>query len=931
MSSEKNDISPDENPRDSQMNIHPVTDKKQLETVATPQDDSSSFDEKNAQGHVQDVNVQDVKAAFVEHTTLDVENDVEVVMDKVDALTIEECRRLIEELLEEHTYDYNFSSAQKDKLRRLMDGPADGQTAEEWEIVFKKETAINVFYSPYPEVRAVTRPEDDIDMPCETIRAHCLGLLWACIGQFINSLFNARYPNITLQSSVAQVLLYPCGMFLAWALPDWGITLFGKRHSLNPGPWTYKEQMLSTIIVNVGLTSAYVFWNIQTQQVYYKDKWLTPEYEILLLLSTQLMGLGFAGMLRRFVVYPIQAIWPSILPTVALNRALLVKESHESINGWRMSRYKFFFIFFAAMAVYFWLPDFLFPALSYFAWMTWIKPDNFNLAAVTGSQFGLGFNPLSSLDWNVISTYAFPLTWPFFSQIQQYIGMLLSGLIILATYYSNFKWTAYLPINSSGIFDNTGNPYNISKVMVDGRLDYEEYSNYSPAFYSAGNLVLYSAFFAFYTLTFVFIIMDFWRPLVQAYKRMGQAAWSLARNMGSKSKQAMASLAKGDVKQAFHHTAHLMDGEGSVYDGFNDPFTRMMRNYKEVPDWWFLAIAAIAFVFAIIILKTYDALQTPVWTIFFVIILNLVFLVPMSYLYAISGTTQGLNVVTELVVGYALPGRPEALMFVKAYGYNINGQADSYISDQKMGLYAKVPPRAMYRGQLMSAIVTSLVAYGCVDFVDTDIKGICTPDQAAKFNCENGSEVYFSSSVVWGAIGPARIFGQFYPFMKYMFLLGFLLALVWWSVKRYGSSLRNVAQAKLPSAIFGPMNSLVFTPISWLRDVHPSLIINGFLWWAPLNLTYFTGAVYLSFGFMYYLRRYKTAWWEKYNYVLAAALNAGVALSGVIIFFAVQYHAVNVNWWGTEVTSQGVDGGAGQQALITTLPAKGYFGPDSWK
>lgn len=73
------------------------------------------------------------------------------------------------------------------------------------------------------------------------------------------------------------------------------------------------------------------------------------------------MGLGFAGMLRRFVVYPIQALWPNILPTVALNRALLVKETHESINGWRMSRYKFFFIFFIGMTVYFWLPGFLFP------------------------------------------------------------------------------------------------------------------------------------------------------------------------------------------------------------------------------------------------------------------------------------------------------------------------------------------------------------------------------------------------------------------------------------------------------------------------------------------------------------------------------------------------------------------------------------------
>ncbi|KAI5200374.1 hypothetical protein AUEXF2481DRAFT_43913 [Aureobasidium subglaciale EXF-2481] len=873
----------------------------------------------------------DIQAAEIHDVSpLDVENDVEEVMDKVLILTVDECCKLVEKLVEEHKTDYNLSSAQKEKLVHLLRGPAQGQSTDEWEITLRKEAALNSFYSPYPEVRSITTPHDDPSISCETIRAHLLGYVWACIAQFVNSLFNSRYPSITIQSSVAQIFLYPCGLFLAWALPDWGITLFGTRHSLNPGPWTYKEQMLSTIIVNVGLTSAYVFWNIQTQQVYYKDTWLTPEYKILLLLSTQLMGLGFAGLLRRFVVYPVQAIWPSILPTLALNRALLVKEKHESIHGWRMSRYKFFFIFFAAMSIYFWLPGYLFPALSYFAWMTWIKPDNFNLAIVTGSQTGLGFNPLSSLDWNLFSTYAYPLTWPFFSQIQQYAGMILSGLVILATYYSNFKWTAYLPINSSGIFDNTGAPYNISRVMENGRLNYEEYEKYSPAFYGAGNLVGYSAFFAFYTLTFVFIILDFWRPLSQAYRRMGSAAWSQLKNMATRAKSVVTSLARGGFKQAGHHMMHLMDTEGSMYDGFNDPFTRMMQNYKEVPDWWFLIIALISFIFAIIILKTYEGLQTPVWTIFFVIILNLVFLIPMSYLYAISGTTQGLNVVTELIMGYALPGRPEALMFVKAYGYNINGQADNYTSDQKMGLYAKIPPRAMYRGQLASAIITAIVAYGTVDFVDTDIKGICTPDQAAKFNCENGSEVYFSSSVVWGAIGPARVFSQFYPFMKYMFLLGFLLALVWWFIKRYGPVMRSKVHATLPTSIFRPLDLIVFTPISWLQSVHPALVINGMLSWAPLNLSYYTSAVYMSFGFMYYLRLYKTSWWEKYNYVLAAALSAGVAFSGIIIFFAVQYHPVAVNWWGTNVVSRGVDGGAGQTALITSLPAKGYFGPDSW-
>lgn len=102
------------------------------------------------------------------------------------------------------------------------------------------------------------------------------------------------------------------------------------------------------------------------------------------------------------------------------------------------------------------------------------------------------------------------------------------------------------------------------------------------------------------------------------------------------------------------------------------------------------------------------------------------------------------------------------------------------------------------------------------------------------------------------------------------------------------------------------------------------------LWWAPTSLTYFTTGLYFSFFFMYYLRKYKTAWWEKYNYVLAAAFNGGVAFSGLIIFFAVQYHPVAVNWWGNNVVNQGVDGYAGQNALLTELPAKGYFGPDVW-
>lgn len=42
------------------------------------------------------------------------------------------------------------------------------------------------------------------------------------------------------------------------------------------------------------------------------------------------------------------------------------------------------------MFIYYWLPGYLFTALSTFNWMTWIAPNNLTLAILTGSSLGLG-------------------------------------------------------------------------------------------------------------------------------------------------------------------------------------------------------------------------------------------------------------------------------------------------------------------------------------------------------------------------------------------------------------------------------------------------------------------------------------------------------------------------------------------------------------
>jgi hypothetical protein len=150
------------------------------------------------------------------------------------------------------------------------------------------------------------------------------------------------------------------------------------------------------------------------------------------------------------------------------------------------------------MFLYYWIPGYLFTALSQFNWMTWIAPKNFTLAIVTGSNLGLGFNPITTFDWNVATSSYAALAQPFFSTATMYAGSIIGGFIILAIYYSNMNFTAYLPINSSAAFANDGTVYNVTKVVVNNKLNETAYQNYSPPFYSAGNLLTLGSNFAFF-------------------------------------------------------------------------------------------------------------------------------------------------------------------------------------------------------------------------------------------------------------------------------------------------------------------------------------------------------------------------------------------------------------------------------------------------
>lgn len=230
--------------------------------------------------------------------------------------------------------------------------------------------------------------------------------------------------------------------------------------------------------------------------------------------------------------------------------------------------------------------------------MTWISPNNVNLAIITGSQLGLGFNPITTFDWNVANSYN-TLTTPFFSTAHLYVGQLISAFALLIVYYKNVSWSGYLPINSSGTFTNTGESYNVSQVTLNNQLDETKYQQYSPPFYSAGNLVVTGIQFILYPLWFLYIFGNQWRTIRGAF----------------------IDFYKG-----------LRYGKGN-YEDATDVYSRNMSRFKEVPDWWFLIILSGTLTLAFVFCKIYP-IGVPEWLVLLPFAVNLCFMIPLAVLTA---------------------------------------------------------------------------------------------------------------------------------------------------------------------------------------------------------------------------------------------------------------------------------------------------------
>lgn len=79
---------------------------------------------------------------------------------------------------------------------------------------------------------------------------------------------------------------------------------------------------------------------------------------------------------------------------------------------------------------------------------------------------------------------------------------------------------------------------------------------------------------------------------------------------------------------------------------------------------------------------------------------------PLGVIESVSGVHIGLNVISELVGGFIVPGKAIAMNMFKAYGCVTLTNALRFSQDLKLGHYAKIPPRSMFRAQIAATLVS---------------------------------------------------------------------------------------------------------------------------------------------------------------------------------------------------------------------------------
>ncbi|BGP57708.1 hypothetical protein JCM8202_005492 [Rhodotorula sphaerocarpa] len=659
--------------------------------------------------------------------------------------------------------------------------------------------------------------EDDPEMLVHTFRMYTLGIGITAFAAVLGQIFYFRPQTVYVSQLFLQIITFFLGRGWSAIMPNASRGRVWKF--LNPCQFNLKEHVAILIMSSTATASASAISVFAADELYYD---LEPNYGVAIftLLASQLFGYGLAGVTRAFCVFPTWIVYPNLLPTVQLFDAL----HRQPDAAAQKKRLKLFWIVFAVIFCWEFLPEFVAPTLTGISIFCLAKQDSAWVTRVFGGSNGnegLGLFSIC-LDWNYVGSGGGALGalfTPITTQISQYSGIMLC-MIIFCAMYANNTWNAQsFPFLSQQLFFVNGSVFDQSLILTpDYKLNETALHIYGLPWYSASNAFYYLGCNLAIGATFTHIGLWYWRPVVQAVK-----------NFRTRTEP--------------------------------DPHYQKMLVYREVPMLIYVGIMVASFAMAMATCYTGHS-HLPWWALIVAILLAL-FLFPfVCIINAITGFATEVGQLAQMLGAVVVPGNPQANMYFTLYGVNACGQGIALARDLKLGQYTKLPPVATLIVQSLGTVVGAILQLIIMKDIVAAQRPLLLSTQGS--NIWSGQQVqsFNSQAVSWGAL--AKSFygpGSPYAIIPYSILIGLACPLPFYVLHRF-----------FPKAGF---NTYV-TPVTLWCLGNLSVGINSGIFMT----------VCLGFFSQFYLRRHRPSFFRKYNYLVSAALDGGTQLFVFIATFA---------------------------------------------
>ena len=179
------------------------------------------------------------------------------------------------------------------------------------------------------------------------------GIGLSLFGGTISAIYYFKPQTVVVSTVFLAVITFILGELMSFIIPRKGF--IGRW--FNPHPFNVKEHLAIVIMANSASISALGIEVLAVERLFYGAQ-LNGAVSVFLLFSSQFLGYGIAGLMRKTLVYPKNMLWPYNLPVNSMLETL-----HRPREQTRKPL-KVFLIVFVCIFVWEIIPEWICPLLT---------------------------------------------------------------------------------------------------------------------------------------------------------------------------------------------------------------------------------------------------------------------------------------------------------------------------------------------------------------------------------------------------------------------------------------------------------------------------------------------------------------------------------------------------------------------------------------